>query len=242
MNKKRLSIFMGLLLICFSACANSTVTENTNQTENQAETENIKETENVKEAENVTETKAVTEAENMTETEAVQEKQQPVVVLPEDVINQYICEQIGFGGMFTLSIQEDGTFYYYEGSLSSYFGNGTWKIENQELILSENTYRYLQETVNTYVFTCYQGELVYNAQRSDPFMYVELNDGVRFIAEDQFTQQQQEILNQQLEEQLQEQKAAMEALREETADDGKKIAIEVSTGVPELNIALQGGV
>lgn len=32
------------------------------------------------------------------------------------------------GGDFTVTIREDGTFTYYEGPLSSIFGDGTWYL------------------------------------------------------------------------------------------------------------------
>ena len=38
----------------------------------------------------------------------------------------YIYEKEGIGGNFTIHINDDGTFLYHEGPLSSYLGIGIW--------------------------------------------------------------------------------------------------------------------
>lgn len=38
----------------------------------------------------------------------------------------YINEKEGVGGSFTIHINDDGTFSYYEGLLSNYLGIGVW--------------------------------------------------------------------------------------------------------------------
>ncbi len=58
-----------------------------------------------------------------------------VVSNRKEVMKEYICEQIGFQGIFTLTLYEDGTFSYYEGSASSYFGDGDWVFEDEKLTL-----------------------------------------------------------------------------------------------------------
>lgn len=45
-----------------------------------------------------------------------------------DITGTYVYEGEGFGGDFTVTIREDGTFTYYEGPLSSIFGDGTWYL------------------------------------------------------------------------------------------------------------------
>ena len=120
----------------------------------------------------------------------------------DDVINDYICEQIGFGGMFTLTVSEDGTFYYYEGLLSSYFGTGKWQYENNKLtLLDEGTGK-----IRKAVFRYEDGDLLYCQQESDeyPFTYVELTDGTGFIPKDEADEAFYEELDRQQKEQAEE--------------------------------------
>ena len=49
----------------------------------------------------------------------------------------FVRENGGFGGDFTITLREDGTYEYYEGFLSSYIGTGTWTVEDGMLILTE---------------------------------------------------------------------------------------------------------
>lgn len=53
----------------------------------------------------------------------------------KEVLQEYICEQIGFAGRFTLTLYENGTFSYYEGAASSYFGDGNWGFEDGKRFL-----------------------------------------------------------------------------------------------------------
>lgn len=120
----------------------------------------------------------------------------------DDVINDYICEQIGFGGMFTLTVSEDGTFYYYEGLLSSYFGTGKWQFEDNKLtLLDEGTGK-----IRKAVFRYEDGDLLYCQQESDeyPFTYVELTDGTGFIPKDEADEAFYEELDRQQKEQAEE--------------------------------------
>lgn len=50
---------------------------------------------------------------------------------------KYVCETPGFGGDFSISINADGTFQYYEGALSSYIGMGKWSFNNNKITLSD---------------------------------------------------------------------------------------------------------
>lgn len=105
-----------------------------------------------------------------------------------DPIGFYYCEAPGFGGDFTLSLREDGTFQYYEGSLSSYIGTGTWEFDGKTVTLSEGA----AETVPggtpadpRFVFTVDGGALIFEKEKSGRFLYVDLEDGVRFLRSEQ---------------------------------------------------------
>ncbi len=93
----------------------------------------------------------------------------------------YVYKGEGFGGDFTISIGDDGTFSYYEGMLSSYIGFGTWKLEGDLLILSED------EKVGydfVHYFEVDENKLIFKEDVSDNFLYVKLKDGEEFIAID----------------------------------------------------------
>ncbi len=89
----------------------------------------------------------------------------------------YVFEHDGFGGEFTLSLRADGSMGYYEGWASSHIGDGTWTQEGDMLTISEPNGRGGQR-VNRFRVT--QNALIFVAEGSDNFIYVQMNDGDRF--------------------------------------------------------------
>jgi hypothetical protein len=90
----------------------------------------------------------------------------------------YIYEKDGFGGDFTITIYEDGTFQYHEGTLSSYIGIGTWTLdEDNVLCLTDQTIK--DRTRNNY-FKVHDCDLVWLSDESDNFMYIKVLDGEKF--------------------------------------------------------------
>ena len=89
----------------------------------------------------------------------------------------YTYEKEGFGGDFTITIDEDGTFTYYEGGLSSYFGIGSWDVDGKTIHLSDTG---LSDRTRNYYFRIEDGSLVFDAGRSDRFTYMKIPDGGRF--------------------------------------------------------------
>ena len=88
----------------------------------------------------------------------------------------FVRENGGFGGDFTITLREDGSYEYYEGFLSSYIGMGTWTVEDGMLILTEQGgYDFV------YRFTVQDGALVYRNAGSSAFIYVKAADGDRFL-------------------------------------------------------------
>ena len=88
----------------------------------------------------------------------------------------YAREKGGFGSDFTITLQEDGIFTYYEGTLSSYFGYGSWQLEDNLLTLTETK---LQNT-----FLVEENVLVWLEKESTGFTYgalMSLTDCDRFI-------------------------------------------------------------
>ncbi len=83
----------------------------------------------------------------------------------------YVYEKNGVGSSFTITIEEDGTFTYYEGFLSSYIGHGSWAFEGEVLTLSDVSY----DIVNH--FKVKKDRLIYLAEGSKGFIYVDVSDG-----------------------------------------------------------------
>lgn len=136
----------------------------------------------------------------------------------KEVLKEYICEQIGFGGEFTLTLYENGTFSYYEGVLSSYIGDGDWVFEDKKLTLLDKGTGKIRKSVFDYE----NGDLIYNQQESDqhPFTYVQLEDGKRFITKEKVDDILQHNLERQLEEQgVQLQRKMQEATEEMRRED-----------------------
>ncbi len=90
----------------------------------------------------------------------------------------YLYEGEGFGGDFTITLNEDGTYSFYEGMLSSYLGMGAWNADSDILYMTEDEeagYRL------SFAFFIDGGALIYIAAESDDFLYVKLEDGARFV-------------------------------------------------------------
>lgn len=87
----------------------------------------------------------------------------------------YVYEKDGFGGDFVISLKEDGSFTYYEGSLSSYIGTGDWTVEGDTLTLQEKTQHF--------TFRVDGEELIFQQDERGNFLYVDVLDGEKFTAE-----------------------------------------------------------
>ena len=85
----------------------------------------------------------------------------------------FAYEKEGAGGYCTLSFNENGRFLYSPGKLSSYMSGGDWKIDGDtvSLIGMADKNIYLKITDDT---------LVYIAEGSDEFPYMDIKDGEKF--------------------------------------------------------------
>ena len=88
----------------------------------------------------------------------------------------YRYEGEGFGGDFTLTLNPDGSYTFYEGPLSSYMGGGRWNVYLNALDLDEENGFEL-----SFTFGVEDGALVYLSGSSDPFPYVKVSDRERFV-------------------------------------------------------------
>lgn len=89
----------------------------------------------------------------------------------------FVYEKPGFGSEFFIRLNKDGTFTYKTGSLSSYFGVGTWKQEGDLLRLTDNitTYDFYNE------FRVDGNTLLWKSENSSGFMGVTVSDGDKFL-------------------------------------------------------------
>ncbi len=95
-----------------------------------------------------------------------------------DVVGVYVYEKSGFGGVFTITIEDDGTFYYSEGLLSSYLGKGSWTLDGDILHLWDTG---LQTETRNYYFQVDGSDLVFISENSDNFTYLDVREGERFL-------------------------------------------------------------
>ena len=85
----------------------------------------------------------------------------------------YTYAEDGFGSEFTITLRKDGTSSFYEGVLSSYLGEGTWKIDNDVLTLETSEF--------TNYFKVNDNDLEFIEKGSSNFPYVKVKDKEKFI-------------------------------------------------------------
>ena len=95
------------------------------------------------------------------------------------VAGTYRYESEGFGGDFTITLNPNGTYTFYEGPLSSYMGGGTWDVQDDTVHMTEGNGFDLK-----FVFAVQGDALVYDAASSDAFPCVKVDDAERFVQED----------------------------------------------------------
>lgn len=93
------------------------------------------------------------------------------------IAGTYKFEGEGFGGDFTITLNADGTYEFYEGPLSSYMGMGTWNACDDVIHMTEGNAGFAL----SFTFGVEDNVLIYLSAESDAFPYVALSDGARFI-------------------------------------------------------------
>jgi hypothetical protein len=87
------------------------------------------------------------------------------------------------GGKFVITINGDGTFSYTEGDSSNYVGTGTWTTNDDGLLcLKEKADMSGFERTN--YFTSFSNLLIWVAENSDNFKYVQLSGGNIFARDE----------------------------------------------------------
>lgn len=93
--------------------------------------------------------------------------------------NTYKYTKPGLGGDFTITLNSDGTFVYTEGSLSSYFGAGSYSVDGSTLILVDG------DTQITNRFNIEEDRITWTEEGSDNFTYIKASDGDTFTLTEQ---------------------------------------------------------
>ena len=97
------------------------------------------------------------------------------------IAGTYRCDGEGFGGDFTITLNADGTYTFYEGPLSSYMGMGTWFTACDAVYMNEGDAGFDL----SFTFGVEEDSLIYLALGSDTFPCVELPDEARFARLDE---------------------------------------------------------
>ncbi len=89
----------------------------------------------------------------------------------------YIYEKDGQGGHFTITLNDNGKYAYYEGGNLSYMIMGTWEKTEDMIVLTELTDD-PKPRINWFKFS--DGDMVFLEEKSDNFSSVKVNDGEKF--------------------------------------------------------------
>lgn len=82
---------------------------------------------------------------------------------------------------FTITLNSDGTYHYYETMISSHMGLGKYTVCGNIITLTDDNIPTLSGSKTyTFKFEYRDGKLVFLASESDRFMYVNLPDGAEF--------------------------------------------------------------
>ena len=89
----------------------------------------------------------------------------------------FVYEKDGFFGTFAITLNEDGTFSYYEGAASSYIGRGKWECQGDIITLTDDvsdSYPFVNR------FQIAGDDLIFIEKESSNFLYIKVKDGERF--------------------------------------------------------------
>ena len=163
MQKQFIFSFLILLLIFTSSCTSHPIEQNDDSSVT------------VNAAEALTTESEVFKVDATISESEIQTEARPLA--DESLFGTYIYEGKGAGGDFCITIHSDGTFYYYEGGLSSYIGIGDWTIDGDMLCIDDSSvYR-----DHIHYFKVSENQLTFVAEGSNNFIYVRVSDGERFI-------------------------------------------------------------
>lgn len=91
----------------------------------------------------------------------------------------YYYEKEGIGGVFSITINSDGSFTYTEGPESNYEAHGAWTYVDGTLILLDDLHGSDRTIQNNFFFV--DGNLWYLAESSTGFPLVTVEEGDLFL-------------------------------------------------------------
>ena len=107
--------------------------------------------------------------------------QAPLADSPEDVCGIYARPNANGFDSFTITLNSDGTYQYFETMISSHLGFGNYTVEDDIITLVDDQIPGVSGSLtHTYKFKYTDGKLVFLSEESDHFMYINLPDGAEF--------------------------------------------------------------
>ena len=97
----------------------------------------------------------------------------------EQIVGHYIHKYNDWEG-FSIDLNADGTFSYYEAAFSSHIGMGNYTIDGDVITLTDELPGVSGTITRNYRFKYENDKLVFLAGQSGEFMYVDLPDGTVF--------------------------------------------------------------
>lgn len=99
----------------------------------------------------------------------------------ERISGSYFRENSNGFDHFTITLNEDGTYQYFESMISSHLGMGGYTLEDGVVTLTDSQIPGVYGSLtHAYKFRCEEDKLIYLADESDDFMYIKLPDGAEF--------------------------------------------------------------
>ena len=100
---------------------------------------------------------------------------------PASIYGTYVRENENDILPFSITLNEDGTYRYFERGISSHIGMGGYTFKNNIVTLVDGNIPGVNGSLTcTYKFRFEDGKLIFLAEESDDFMYIKLPDGAEF--------------------------------------------------------------
>lgn len=100
---------------------------------------------------------------------------------PASIYGTYVRENKNDILPFSITLNEDGTYRYFERGISSHIGMGGYTFKDDIVTLVDGNIPGVNGSLTcTYKFRFEDGKLIFLAEESDDFMYIKLPDGAEF--------------------------------------------------------------
>lgn len=105
---------------------------------------------------------------------------------PASIYGTYVRENKNDILPFSITLNEDGSYQYFECGISSHIGMGGYTFKDDTVTLVDGNIPGVNGSLTrTYKFRFENGKLVFLAEESDDFMYIKLPDGAEFTRMEQ---------------------------------------------------------